>query len=126
MVTIDEDGNLVGIDIHKAEKELGDSPELELVKEEVEEQEDNMQPMINPDGPINEAAPMRNCLNKKISNEWNSYITGAVASNIIDAVLTKNYKKGAKFLIKNGVKGSRAGIIYTLGPHWVACYNEVD
>lgn len=125
VATIDENGNIIGLDIDKAEERFGNSPDLELLKEEIEEQEDTMYPMINPDGPNGEAIPMRNCLNTKVKNEWKSYITGAVATNILDAIMSKNYKKGAKLLIKHGVRGSIPGIVVTLGQHWYACYKEV-
>lgn len=125
VVTMDKNGNITGIDTDKAEEKFGYSRELELLKEDIEKQEYTMQPMINPDGPNGEALKMRNCLNKKIKNEWKSYITGAVATNILDAIISKNYKKGAKLLIKHGVRGSIPGIVVTLGQHWLACNKEV-
>lgn len=117
----DEHGNLVNIDTDKVEEKFGKSPELESLKEAIKKAENSMQPKINPDGPDGKGAEMRKCTDAKIKNEWKEYIGDATGASIVNAVLSKNYKKGAKLLIKKGVKGSQAGIVYTLGKHWVQC-----
>lgn len=121
----DKHGNIVDIDTAKIEEKFGDSPELESLKEAIKKEKNSIQPMINPDGPDGQGAKMRKCTDAKIKNEWGQYITDATGAGVVGAIMNKNYKKGAKLLIKNGVKGSYAGIVYTLGKHWVQCFATV-
>jgi len=126
VVIKNDTGDPVGIDKNKLEKEFGDDPEFDSLQKMIAEEDNDIQPMINPSGPTGKGAEMRRCQDKKIVQEWKGYLTGSVISNIIDAMMSGNYKKGAKLLIKNGVKGSVPGIASTLAIHWYECYQEVS
>lgn len=126
VITLDENGEPKEIDIDKAEENFGDSPEMELLREEakkLEEQKNTIQPRINPSGPNGEATPVRKCMNNKIKEEWGMYLSGAVFTNLIDALASGNYKKGAKYLAKAGIRTTGVSAAVTLGGFWVTCYN---
>lgn len=59
----------------------------------------------------------------KIKEEWGMYLSGAVFTNLIDALASGNYKKGAKYLAKAGIRTTGVSAAVTLGSFWVTCYN---
>lgn len=114
-------GKPLSIDFKKIEDEFGQVPELESLKKEVEQSNDQITIMINPSGPDGTAGEINRCIYNKIANEWKGAIGASAMAAGIQAVAEKDYLKGAKLLIKGGAKGSAYGIAGSLAWWYVTC-----
>lgn len=112
-------GNPVSLDFKKVEAEFGQIPELESLANEINQSNNEIMPMLNPG--YGGAGEINNCIYTKVANEWGNIVGSSAMVAGIQAIIEKNYLKGAKLLIKGGAKGSAYVIAGNLAWFYVTC-----